>query len=146
MNIAEIHTPWGKPEAADGRCTRILTVLAAVVAALVVWLVAGSIAGAGLNVRSGDATQHIGPVAVVVVSALAGLVAWALAAVTPRFTSRPRLVWTVFAAVVLALSLNGPLILGIGAGTTVALTCMHLAVGVVLIPGLARTIPYRSVR
>lgn len=126
------------------RGARLITVVTAVVAALAVWLVAGPLAGIGLDIRSGDATQHIGPAAVFIVSGLAGLVAWALAAVLERTTRRPRLIWTVIALAALALSTAGPLWLGIGGATQGALLTMHYLVGGALIAGLRPTIHRRS--
>ena len=128
---------------ASRRRARLVTVITATVAAFAASLVAGPLAGIDLNVRSGDATLHVGPVAVIIVSALAGLVAWALAAALERSVSRPRLVWTAIALIALALSTAGPLTLGIGGATQGALLTMHYLVGGALIAGIRPTIRRR---
>jgi hypothetical protein len=100
-------------------------------------MVAARLADVDLLVRAGGGTEAVGPGAVVVSALLAGLAGWALLALLERFTSRARTVWLVVAAVVLLLSLAGPLGAGADAATTAVLVGMHLAVGAVLIPGLA---------
>lgn len=132
-----------EPGAKNERQTRLITVIVAVVAALAVWIVARPLAGIDLTVRSGDTTQHVGPAAVIIVSALAALIAWALAAGLERSISRPRLAWTVIALIALALSTAGPLTLGIGGGTRGALLTMHYLVGGAVIAGMRLTIHRR---
>ncbi len=120
--------------------------LAGVSAALVVWTVAVPIAGGHPAVKSNGETQPVGMVAVVVAALFAGLAAWALLAILERFVRRSRLTWTVVAAVVLALSLTGPLGSGVHASAVVTLTCMHLAVGAVLITLLRRSARFQDPR
>ncbi|WP_049556300.1 DUF6069 family protein [Nonomuraea sp. SBT364] len=117
---------------------RILTVAGASAAALAVWAVAVPVAGTTLTVRMGAGTQPIEPGSVLVVSLLVGLAGWALLAVLERFASRPGRIWTVVALTVLVLSLLGPLGSAVGIATTLVLVLMHLVVGAVLVPGLAR--------
>jgi heme A synthase len=112
--------------------TRGLAAIGAPVAALVVWAVADPLAGVNLQVGSGAAAQHVGPVMVGVISLLVSLAALGLLAVLERVTRRPRTVWLAVALFVLVLSLTGPL----GAATTAAtlsLAAMHLAVAAVLV-------------
>lgn len=135
-HVREIACP---PDAANVRRARLITVIVAVIAALAVWVISGPMAGIGLDVRSGDSQQHVGPVAVVIVSALAGLAAWALAAVVERGSSRPRLLWTAIAIILLALSTAGPLTYGVGGATQGALLTMHYLVGGALIAGFRQT-------
>lgn len=117
----------------------LLTVIGAPAAALAVWALAVPVAGTALTVRMGDGTQSVGPVPVVVASLLAGLAGWALLAVLERFASRPGRIWTIVALVVLALSLLGPVGSGVGTVATLVLVLLHLVVGAVLVPGLARS-------
>ena len=118
--------------------SRTLIVVWAAVAALLIWLVQGPLTGVDLVVRNGNATSTVGPVAVVAVALVAGLVGWGLLALLERVTTRARRVWAVVAVVVLLLSFAGPL-----GATTIqakgALAAMHAVVGAILIAGLYRT-------
>ncbi|MET7335830.1 DUF6069 family protein [Nonomuraea sp. NPDC005650] len=116
----------------------LLTLVGAPAAALAVWALAVPLAGTILTVRMGAGTQTVGPVSVVVASLVAGLAGWALLAALERWAPRPGRVWTITALVVLALSLTGPLGSAVGAAATLVLVLLHLVVGAVLVPGLAR--------
>ncbi|GAA3587651.1 hypothetical protein GCM10022419_082400 [Nonomuraea rosea] len=116
----------------------LLTVVGAPAAALAVWALAVPIAGNTLTVRMGAGTQPVEPGSVLVVSLLVGLAGWALLAILERFASRPGRIWTIVALAVLVLSLLGPLGSAVGIATTLVLVLMHLAVGTVLVLGLAR--------
>ncbi|MBB5781902.1 DUF6069 family protein [Nonomuraea jabiensis] len=116
----------------------LLTVIAAPAAALAVWALAVPLAGAALTVRTGGATQTVGPVSVIVASLVVGLAGWALLAVLERRVARPGRVWTITALVVLVLSLFGPLGSAAGLAATLVLMLLHLVVGAVLVAGLAR--------
>lgn len=113
---------------------RILTVLGATVAAVVVWLVAGPLAGVALNVNTGE----VGLASVVGASLVAGLAGWGLLALLERSAKKPRTVWTWIAVVFLVVSLAGPLTLAASGSAMIALACMHLVTGAVLIPLLPR--------
>ncbi|MEO3887767.1 DUF6069 family protein [Nonomuraea sp. B5E05] len=117
---------------------RLLTVLGASAAALAGWVLAVPVAGIALTARMGGGIQQVGPAAVVVASLLAGLAGWALLAVLERFVPRAGRLWTIVALVVLALSLLGPLGSAAGTASALALVLLHLIVGAVLVPGLAR--------
>jgi hypothetical protein len=137
MSTSEV----GSTTSSTGWKPRLVAVVGAAVGALVVWLIAGL---ADVEVRSpafgSQASMEIGAGFVIVISLLAGLAGWTLLAVLERFTARPRTVWVVIAAVVLLLSLGGPWSgTDITTGSRLTLTLMHLAVGAVLIPLLART-------
>ncbi|WFE40451.1 DUF6069 family protein [Micromonospora sp. WMMD998] len=121
------------------RRDRLLTVLVATAATLLGWVVAVPLAGVELIARAGDAEQRVTPAAVAVSTVLAGLAGWALLALLERFTGRARTVWTVVAALVLLLSLLGPLTGGVGRSATATLAVLHLLAGAVLVPGLRRT-------
>ncbi|MFI5837691.1 DUF6069 family protein [Micromonospora sp. NPDC051300] len=121
------------------RRDRLLTVLAATAATLSGWAVAVPLAGVELTARSGGGEQRVTPVAVAASTLLAGVAGWALLAVLERLTGRARTVWTAVAAVVLLLSLLGPLTGGVGRPATVTLVVLHLLAGAVLVPGLRRS-------
>ena len=113
---------------------RILTVLGATAAALVVWLVAGPLAGLDLKVSTGE----VGVGAVIATPLIAGLVGWGLLALLERTARNPRRLWTTIAVVFLVISLAGPLTLAATVPAMIALVCMHLVTGAVLIPMLPR--------
>jgi len=117
---------------------RVATVGLAVGVALVGWLVA--------RLAAGPLTAHMGPSGPVVevtflgagvTSAVVGLLGWGVLTIVGHFR-RPRAAWIVIATVVLLVSFGGPLG-AVGTGAVVALLCLHVAVGAVLIIGLART-------
>lgn len=123
------------------RARRLAAAVAAAGAAAGVWAVAGPLAGVQLMTRASAhaSAQPVGPGAVIAVSLLAGFAAWGLLALLERNASHPRRTWTAVAATVLAISLAGPLTAGRGIAAVIALCCMHLAVGAVLILALRRT-------
>ena len=139
VTTGEIY-PVAQPARRRGR---VLAVLAATAATLVVWVAAVPLAGVDLTARSGATDQQVTPVAVGVVTLVAGLAAWGLLALLERFTGRARAVWAGIAVVVLLLSLLGPLGGGVGTASTVTLVAMHLVAAAVLIPMLFRTAELR---
>lgn len=111
-------------------------VVAAMGLATVVWAVAAPLAGVDLVVGKDAGRQTVGLADVLVVSGLAAVLGAAVRMLLARLGRGAR-TWTVLAGVVLLVSLVGPL----GAATTsawLALTCLHLSVGIVVILGLAR--------
>ena len=121
---------WARPQG------RALAVAASSAAAVVAWL--GARPFVAFDVRRGSVVHHVGLGKVVVVSLAAALVGWALLATMERFTPRAGALWTTVALVVLAVSLLGPLVAGIGGATKAALAALHLAAAGVLIPFLGR--------
>ena len=114
--------------------------LVAAVVAAAVWLV-GTAAGVDVAARSGAATQQVGIVAVVVAALVVGFAGWGVRALLARFrASSPghgERAWLVTCAVVLLVSLLGPL----GAVTPAAVVLLaveHLVVGTTLALGLRR--------
>lgn len=133
------------PTALRTRAVRAGVVLGAVAVAFVVWAVGVLLAGGDPVVSQGSALRPVGPVAAAVTAGLAGLAGWGLLTALERFVPRrARLTWTIIAAVVLALSMTGPLGSGVDVASTVTLAGMHLAVGATLILGLARSARVRS--
>lgn len=125
------------------RRTRAIAVVAAALAAAVVWVVA-QVAGVDLKVDLNDGNGPNGVVTslpfVLGFALIVGLLGWGLLALLERVRpQRAARIWTVTAVVVFLLSLAGPLSSGIGGGTKTLLVLMHLVVGAVLIPALARS-------
>jgi hypothetical protein len=121
------------------RRERAIVTASAAAAALVLWGVAAVGSDTDLQaLRQGD-LHVVGPGAVLITATLAAVAGWALLAVLERVTPRARTVWTGVAIVALLASLGGPLSGGVGTGSKVVLTLMHLVVGAVVIVGLRRT-------
>jgi Family of unknown function (DUF6069) len=144
MSIAKevASRPAGKALRHGLGTVRAAAVLAATAGGLLVWFVADPLAGTNLTVGTGSSARAIGPGAVALVSALAGLAAVGLAVVLSRLAARARPIWYTVAVAVLVLSLSGPLgAVTLGAG--LALAAMHLVVGATLIVGVGRTVSAR---
>ena len=134
----QVSDPATRP--VRSRRSRPLAVAAATAAALAVWAIASQVAGLDARLSAGALPKHVTAVAVTVVTVFAGLAGWGVLALLERAMShRARRTWIVVAAAVLAGSLIGPLDAGTTAATKIALVCIHLAVGGVLIPALARS-------
>jgi hypothetical protein len=125
--------------------TRLAGTAGAIAAAVAVWLIARYAAGMHLHTPGFGSAQRpasLAPGFVAALAAVASLLAWAALALIERTARRPRRAWIITGIAVLAVSLSAPLS---GHGLTgtgrVALVCMHLAVGAVLIPVFALTTP-----
>jgi uncharacterized protein DUF6069 len=125
--------------------TRLAGAAGAITAAVTVWLVARYGAGMHLHTPGFGSSQRpasLAPGFVAVVAAAASSLAWAALALVERTARRPRRGWIITGIAVLAVSLSAPLS---GHGLTgtgrLALVCMHLTVGAVLIPVFALTTP-----
>jgi hypothetical protein len=131
------------PPTSERRRARLMAVAAAPLAALAIWTLAELAIGIPLRAPEGfGASGNIGPLDVVIASALLSLAGWGLLALLERVTAHARTVWVVFAVVALVLSLGTPLSgTGVTAANRFALVLMHLAVGGVLIPAMYRTAP-----
>lgn len=118
------------------RGRRLITVVGAMAATFTIWSIAHQIVGIDLEVggTSQNPSRVIGPLAVVITTAIAGLIAWGLLAILERRTPRARTIWTACAIVVLVISLFGPLG-AISFSAKIALLSMHLAAAIVLICG-----------
>ncbi|WP_240661070.1 MULTISPECIES: DUF6069 family protein [unclassified Streptomyces] len=132
------------PARMSTRTRRLWATALSVLAPVLVWLVTDPLLGHRLTIDDGTETLDLTAVPVAVVALSASLAGWALLAALERFGARhARVVWTVTAGAVLAVSflpLTGD---GMDAGTRVALALMHLAVAAVLIPGLRGSRPAR---
>ncbi|MET8258682.1 DUF6069 family protein [Micromonospora sp. NPDC005205] len=118
----------------------------AIVVAVVEFALLRSTAGVDLAVRSANSTRQITVAAVIVATAVAALVGWALLAVLERRTNRSRVWWTSIAVAVLLLSLVLGPPSGVGGGAKATLALLHVSVGVILILGLPRSRPDRASR
>lgn len=119
------------------RMKRLVIVAEAAVAPLLVWVAAVPIGGVDLEAGQGQSVQTVAPAAIAAAGLVAGFAAWALMALLERRTSRPVRNWTITAAVVLAVSVLGPLG-GVGAAAKLVLLSMHAVVAAVLFLGLTR--------
>ncbi|MFG1928129.1 DUF6069 family protein [Cryptosporangium sp. NPDC048952] len=120
--------------------TRSLAVAGATAAAVAGWVVIGPIAGADLVVVGNNGrTLTVGVGAVIFLSVLAGLAAWALLALLERVTTRARVIWLAAAAVVLLLSFAPLTGSDATTETRVGLAALHVVVAAVLIPVMWRS-------
>jgi hypothetical protein len=123
-----------------------MIVVAATTAPLLVWLVAR--VGFGLDIRSPTFNgQHfeIGPLLVLLTALVPCLLGWGVLTILERIVARARVFWIVVALTGLVLSLGMPLSgTGASVGDRITLVLMHLSVGTILIPGLARTARMRT--
>ena len=131
--------------AIDRACTphpdrrlRWLTVLTAMAAATALGGLLDPVLGVDLAVQQGDDVVRVENLAITLSSLAAGLLGWGLLELLERRSSRARRTWTVWAAVVFAVSLLGPL----GAetaGAAAGLVSLHALVAGILVVGLRRT-------
>jgi hypothetical protein len=133
-------SPAHTEPSARRRVPRWAVPLAAAAVAAVVLLV-GTAAGVDVAARSGVATRAVGLADVVVAGLAVGLLGWAVRAVLSRLRrdapGRGERAWLVTCAVVLLVSLLGPLG-GVGGGSVAVLLAEHVAVGAVVALGLRR--------
>lgn len=121
------------------------TALAATALTTATWVVATQVAGIDLVVGAGARTQHVGVASVVVSSVVATYAGLGLLRVLRRRTPHADRTWAVVAALVLLLSLAGPL----GAGSLaagLALGLMHLEVAAVVAVAVVRAAGQRRDR
>ncbi|MDT0377716.1 hypothetical protein E4198_17980 [Streptomyces sp. RKND-216] len=118
---------------------RIVTMVVATLVGAAVWFVARVAFDVKVIAKTGATETTVQLPSVIVAGVLSGLLGWGLLELLERKASKPGTVWSVIASVVLVLSLfTGPLN-GVTTGAKVTLVLLHLAVGLVLIAGLART-------
>ncbi|MFF2620811.1 DUF6069 family protein [Oerskovia jenensis] len=140
-------TSMGTTAGSAGRTARRVPAwcvpLLAAAAALLVWA-AGTAAGVEAVVRGAAGDLAIGPAAVVVTSLLVGFAGWGVRSLLRRIGRAPRAgrargerAWVVTCAVVLLVSLLGPLG-AVSASATLLLLALHVTVGAVVALGLRR--------
>lgn len=113
----------------------------ATLAASLVRLVSVPLLGNDLVVESWDGagTMTVTLGHVIVTALLASGAAWAALAVLERFAGRARTIWTAGAVTVLVASLGMPATAATTTAAAVVLVLLHVVVGAVLIPALARS-------
>ena len=134
------------PGIKQGR-TRALCAAGGALAAVLAWIVEVPLLGIHLNVRFPAGHMHTGAGhiqtitigQVIGVAVAASLLGWLLLALLERRTPRARLLWTVTAVAALAASLALPLAAATTTSATAGLIVMHVVVGAVVVPALART-------
>jgi len=122
------------------RRARALGAVAGVLAAVLAWIVEVPLLGIRLDVRFGGGhPQTIAIGEVIGVSVVASALGWLLLTLIERRTARARVLWTAIALAALAASLALPLAVATTSSAVAGLIVLHLIVGAVVIPGLART-------
>ena len=132
---AALQSPWQ---------ARAMAIVDAVVVNVIILLVGRVVTGELPVATVGSDDQPIGFAQVIMVTALAGLVAWALLALLERTTSRATAIWTAITVSAFALSLLGPIGSGVNASSKVVLACMHVGATATIIPLMWRSIAMRG--
>jgi len=134
------------PQIKRGR-SRALCAAGGALAAALAWIVEVPLLGIHLNVRFGAAHMHTGAGhiqtisvgQVIGVAVAASLLGWLLLALLERRTPQAWIRWTTIALAALAASLALPLAFATTSSAAAGLIVMHLTVGAVVIPAMART-------
>ncbi|WP_119727233.1 DUF6069 family protein [Thermomonospora amylolytica] len=137
-----VSSAWSTPRPSAGaRCgQRLVGVAGAVAAALLVWVAGEPVLGHELVVtQPGQEPRDLGAGAFAVFALLSSLAGWALLAVLERVTARARLIWTIVALLVLAVSFFPVAGIEATGGSKAVLALAHVAVAAVLIPMFRRT-------
>lgn len=127
------------PHVKPGRA-RALCVAGGALAAALAWTVVAHVLLIRLSFRFGAGqaeTVEIGQVIGVTVAA--SLLGWLLLALLERRTAQARRLWVITALAVLAASLALPLTAATTASAVAGLIALHVTVGAVVIPAMART-------
>jgi len=123
---------------------RLAGAAAAAAAVLTVWLIVRYGAGLHLHAPAFSPTQRPTTVSggfAVAVAVLAALAGWGFVELLEAKARRPRRAWLVTAPVMLVVSLSAPLSgHGVTSSDRLALICMHLAVGAVIIALYSRSL------
>lgn len=121
---------------------RFTTVLLAPIAALATW---GLFRAAGVSFHISTSDSRVGASDVVVAATVAALLGWVVVRWLERHVQRPRVWWARIGSTALSISIIGPSWLADG-GSSVALMALHLVTAVVIVVGLAGTVPRRNRR
>lgn len=113
---------------------RAAAIALAIVANVIILTVGRLVNGEFPQATVGDDDQTIGFVPVILVTLLAGLVAWGLLALLERTSSRAATIWTAIAVVIFVLSLFGSLGSGVDTSSKIVLTCLHIGAAATIIP------------
>jgi hypothetical protein len=105
-----------------------------------VWTIEVPLGGTELSVQfNGGRPQTVAVYQVIGVALVAGLLGWLLLALLEWLTPISRAAWTGIALLILAASLVLPLTAATTTAAAVSLITLHLVVGGLVIPGMART-------
>jgi hypothetical protein len=127
------------PHIKQGRA-RALSAAGGALAAALAWIVEVPLLGIHLNIRFGTGhTQTIAVGQVIGVAVAASLLGWLLLALLERRTSHAGRIWTTIALAALAVSLALPIAAATPTSAVIGLIVMHVTVGAVVIPAMART-------
>jgi len=127
------------PHIKQGRA-RALSAAGGALAAALAWIVEVPLLGIHLNIRFGAGhTQTIAIGQVIGVAVAASLLGWLLLALLERRTSHARRIWTTIALAALAVSLALPIAAATTTSAVIGLIVLHVTVGAVVIPAMART-------
>jgi hypothetical protein len=118
---------------------RLTTVVVAPLAAVAVWALCRA-AGVGFHVSTGNG--HVRSSDVVLAATVAALAGWGIVRILEHRVQRPRLWWMRVGSTCFAASIAGPSWLADGVDS-VALMALHLVAAVVIVVGLAATVPLR---
>jgi len=126
---------------------RALSAAGGALAAALAWIVEVPLLGIHLTFRFGPGhmrtgaghIQTIGVGQVIGIAVAASLAGWLLLALLERRTPHARLLWIAIALAALAASLALPLAAATTTSAAAGLIVMHLTVGAVVIPAMART-------
>jgi hypothetical protein len=128
--VRDVKRSWARAVCAAGGAA----------AAAIAWSIEVPLMGIRLSIRFGGMhPQTIVAGQVVGTALVAGLLGWLLLAGLDRRVPRPRTAWTAAALLVLAVSLALPLAAATTTSAAIALIVLHLLVGAVVVPGMART-------
>ncbi|MDR7301967.1 DUF6069 family protein [Haloactinomyces albus] len=129
VSVKSIRSPHG---------TRAAAVVTAVIVPAVIWALAVPVGDLELVVPQSGSPMEITLVPVLLSSAVASLAAWAFLVLLERFTGKAKMIWTIAAVVLLAVSFLPLASPEVSAATRAVLVLMHLAVAAVLILGFLR--------
>ena len=118
---------------------RAMAIVDAIIVNVLILVVARVATGDYPVATVGDDDQTIGFVQVILVTAMVGLVAWALLALLERMTDRAATIWTAIAVGVLLLSMLGPLGSGVDTFSKVVLALLHVGAAATIIPLMLRS-------
>lgn len=118
---------------------RVATVAAAPLAALAAWELLRAV-GVDFTVSIGDG--HVGAGDVIVSATMAALLGWVVVRVLASLVERPRLWWLRIGSTCTGVSMVGPTWLAHDVDS-VALMGLHLVTALVIVFGLAATVPVR---
>ncbi|MGL5929336.1 MAG: DUF6069 family protein [Dermatophilaceae bacterium] len=129
------------PTGSGSIARRALAVAGGAVAGLLVWVLLVPIGGMDLRAATGGAEREIPAAAVVLSALIGGLLGWGIAELLQRRAGRPKRTWVILTTILAALSCVSPFGGAADTSSALGLVLMHIAVALVVIPGIAATLP-----